>query len=1280
MPATTEASSSSSASGAEPAPDAGSAPVVRRLAAFLTDLLVVWPVPVLLLAVLEGFARIFHVGIPPIASDYSILALLFLEFLYFAILEGCRGQSLGKAAFGLEVRTRAGDAVTLPRAAARTAVFLLLARGPAALILVALGPRYHLWAVGAAALFGASGLHEVATATQVGRVPERAGAPPTARRLRDLLCPLAVAAVFLWPFVGVDSTVLDDARTFSALRTEAEHRSVALLADQGYDVREYERSTTFWEDDEPFKYLRKNLGWQRAWAVVDEHRLPLAGWRVRFFRPLRDEEFTVWWALDRRLIGFRIEAAPRAPIPTATSQDVRRAVAGVLRTLFPAEADRYALVAETTEDTAAGPARAFVWRQRDSPLDLRLYLRATAVGTEVRALSRVAEVPESFARSERDAALRRSVLNRAAWSLNSGLSIAVMVFLLLSWQRGWLRPAPILWIAGIMTALRVLSVLNEVPLYWSAYSPRELPWVFWLSTLSPVAVGIVLEGAWTAALLLAADAAGRLRPHGDHSLADLARPRFYLSEACVQATIAGLVAVLAHRMFVDLFYGVLVRDVAMPGLGGYGYSDLLSTRLPWLKPILSGAHTALTEEAAYRLFAISLLLHWTRWRWIALGAPAVVWAFLHSWYAIEPIYARGIELTAVALLYGALYLRFGIWATIVAHFSYNAWVTSGLVEASGDPWLMLRTLGMVFLPSFPMFLALGRQMAGRWPTAIALSALAHHPQAAAPSGALDARRTRPQIPLNLPLAAGVAAVAAVALAVLPGQREGASTTVGRGEAIEIARAALSELGHDLQGFRAAATIGGGRAGPVRPSQYVWPSSAGGEAVGAEPRPAEWTVRFFAPRRADECTAHVGRDPAPIGFQCRLDDSRAAQPLDVAGSRHLAEQYLKRRHLDPAALRYAGSSEQPQMRRIDHVHRWMSPGADGAIRTFTIGVSDGRIASFASSSSAAAPAAGLDHWARAGAALAGAARPVAALVLLGLAVQAWLDRGLGLRSWDRRAAVAAAIAVPVVALDALNYVPARWMHYDTATALHAFAIQEILAALEAGAESALVVYGMALLSLALLPNVIRSAPGSREMGESVRTAPWKWYGSRGGFAWAVAIVLLQALERKLVASASGHPVDLLRTEYASLATAFPAGQVLVAFAGQLLLWAAVAVGAAAACRYWRPWLAAGVALLWITAVTPGVELGPRVTLLVFVLAAARFHVPFYFWYSVLAVAVPFLPWLVHGSVELRWHGRLVWIVVGVLIVMLAKGWRRRRPSWPDPDHDGTRTMRMQASGE
>jgi hypothetical protein len=265
-------------------------------------------------------------------------------------------------------------------------------------------------------------------------------------------------------------------------------------------------------------------------------------------------------------------------------------------------------------------------------------------------------------------------------------------------------------------------------------------------------------------------------------------------------------------------------------------------------------------------------------------------------------------------------------------------------------------------------------------------------------------------------------------------------------------------------------------------------------------------------------------------------------------------------------------------------------------------------------------------------------------------------------WHPVAAVAGGLAVGIVVLESLNRVPGQWLEYDTATGTEAFAAREVLSVLEAGSQWALAAYVVALLCLTLLPQVFRSAPGSPEVRAFVRTAPWRWYGSRGAFAWALAVLLLQMLERKVIATVSGHPTDLFRTEYAAFAAAVPAAHVLVSVALHLFFWAALAVVVAAAWHHWSAPLAAVGALLWVAgALTPGIEFVTQASALLFVFLVARFHVPFYFWYALLTAAVSFLPWLIAGTGDLRRQAMFVWVGVAVLVVMLFSGWRRRSPA-------------------
>ena len=83
----------------------------------------------------------------------------------------------------------------------------------------------------------------------------------------------------------------------------------------------------------------------------------------------------------------------------------------------------------------------------------------------------------------------------------------------------------------------------------------------------------------------------------------------------------------------------------------------------------------------------ALLLFWWlfRVRWLAVVLSAATWGFLHSSYPQMPGYVRGIELTIVGIVWGTLLLRYGIVATLTAHYLYDCWLGS-IIAFQSSSW------------------------------------------------------------------------------------------------------------------------------------------------------------------------------------------------------------------------------------------------------------------------------------------------------------------------------------------------------------------------------------------------------------------------------------------------------------------------------------------------------------------------------------------------------------------------------------------------------------------
>jgi hypothetical protein len=105
----------------------------------------------------------------------------------------------------------------------------------------------------------------------------------------------------------------------------------------------------------------------------------------------------------------------------------------------------------------------------------------------------------------------------------------------------------------------------------------------------------------------------------------------------------------------------------------------------------------------------------------------VLWAFAHASYVSYPIYARGVELTIHAIIMGVIFLKFDLFTTIMAHFTYNMIVTAMPLLRSSDPhfqfsgMIVLAVLVLPLLPGLYLTLKLRFSKSNSLPDSFSLS-------------------------------------------------------------------------------------------------------------------------------------------------------------------------------------------------------------------------------------------------------------------------------------------------------------------------------------------------------------------------------------------------------------------------------------------------------------------------------------------------------------------------------------------------------------------------------
>lgn len=121
--------------------------------------------------------------------------------------------------------------------------------------------------------------------------------------------------------------------------------------------------------------------------------------------------------------------------------------------------------------------------------------------------------------------------------------------------------------------------------------------------------------------------------------------------------------------------------------------------VPALFPLLAWM-AAISEEIIYRLFAISLFKKIFRLPFIAIAVSSILWALGHTGYTIYPSYTRLFEVAVLGVIFGYMFLRYGLITVIFAHATMNSILMAlSLMITLGTPIDIATGLFYIALPA-----------------------------------------------------------------------------------------------------------------------------------------------------------------------------------------------------------------------------------------------------------------------------------------------------------------------------------------------------------------------------------------------------------------------------------------------------------------------------------------------------------------------------------------------------------------------------------------------------
>ncbi|MCU1340785.1 MAG: Abortive infection protein, partial [Candidatus Acidoferrum typicum] len=256
---------------------------------------------------------------------------------------------------------------------------------------------------------------------------------------------------------------------------------------------------------------------------------------------------------------------------------------------------------------------------------------------------------------------------------------------LLEWRAG-------LVLGAFVTVLFFIMTMNQWPLDRAAYDTNTPYSGFFLSRLGQAALLSVLSALLVVLAVVPGEPlyrvtlSERIRLGAGLQFAGIRTKEFFT------ANVIGICLAAAHIGYITVFY-IVSRNLGAWAPQDLNYTDVVSTWLPWVYPLTIGIYAATSEEFLFRLFAIPFLLRTTRSKFLAVVLPAFAWGFLHSNYPQEPAYIRGLEVGLIGIVAGLVMLRWGIWATLIWHYTVDAFlISTSLLRSEG---IYLRVSGAI---------------------------------------------------------------------------------------------------------------------------------------------------------------------------------------------------------------------------------------------------------------------------------------------------------------------------------------------------------------------------------------------------------------------------------------------------------------------------------------------------------------------------------------------------------------------------------------------------------
>ena len=714
---------------------------------------------------------------------------------------------------------------------------------------------------------------------------------------------------------------------------------VSLSRDQAMDAaaalqtqRFSELSTTravagFEHEDTLQNYIELEGGGVDAYtALLGQRFIAPYFWNVRRFSESQEDELSVRFTPEGYPYGFTRKVPEKAPGVALTEAPARAiAEAGARSLLGDALWNAYAPLSASQVTRPGGRIdHSFVYEhQREQRGEARFRVKLVLAGDRLVEVTPYAFVPQAF--EQRFKQLRTGNETIAKVATIVLFSLFGLGGLLGGWlwlaRRGGLAWKPALVGGGVVGVLLGAAVLSSLPLRWFGYATTDSASSFLLRN-GALALAAAVGATLLLGLIFAVAEGLSRRAFAQHprlfsfwSVAAAASPQ------ALGRTLGGYAWMAIELLLVSGFYWVARTQFGW-WLPAESLSDpnILSAWRPALEPIANALQAGTMEESLFRAVPLATAaLIGTRIGWrrsaiaVALVLQALVFAGAHASYPGLPSYSRVVELFVPALVWGLIFLRYGLVPCMIMHFTFDLTLMSLPLFVATDSRLWLDR-GLVLLAGLVplLMVARARFKQGRFAelpaglrngeTVVTAAVLSAQEVTTAPMPELPPDSAAPpwwlqRTPLSLAAVIGISALLLWPTPQVPTPK----FTLDHAAAVARAEGILAGRGVRLDAdWKRLAIVRGAAGGDTKVLNFVW-REAGPQVferlLGSTILPQHWQVLFKHPsgpveERAEVWEVALTGQGEVLAVEHHLPEGRPGAKLEREQAQALVQSYME----------------------------------------------------------------------------------------------------------------------------------------------------------------------------------------------------------------------------------------------------------------------------------------------------------------------------------------------------------------------------------------------------